>query len=286
MILITEPSDVIYDAISKPIRLIITDSEDIAAKVAAVHTLGVAAFYGGASLDELQEIMTFFVEIIESDGEVVGAGDSGEVVTAALEEWGFLATQFEDLEDTTDESMEAFVEQLESSEASVQIAAGENIALLYEMSYTELEEDEDPAMAAGNSDSDESDDGTTTKMVKRYTVYRREDQLKHTLEELATASSRRITKKDRKSLHTNFADILNSVENPTKGPRYSNAIDAQTGKVYGSRMTVGLGVNSRGPTALKITKWRDLHRLNALRRILQGGFLIHYHGNDAVRETI
>ncbi|KAK5149279.1 hypothetical protein LTR16_012713, partial [Cryomyces antarcticus] len=60
------------------------------------------------------------------------------------------------MEDSTEPAMDAFVEQLESSDPSVQIAAGENIALLYEKSHTELEDDEDAPPNDSDSDSDAS----------------------------------------------------------------------------------------------------------------------------------
>jgi Interferon-related developmental regulator (IFRD) len=225
--------------------------------------------------------MDYLLEIIESDGNSVGSGDDGAVVTAALEEWGFLATQLEDMEDTTEEAMEAFVEQLDSSEPSVQIAAGENIALLYEKSYTEAEEDEEVESEDDEDPEDEtSRDGP--KMIKRYEPYRRLDKLRHTLSDLASISSRRLSKKDRKSLHTNFSDILNSVENPTRGPRYQNAVNQETGKRYGSRMTIRIHRSG----VMKIDKWWKLHRLQALRRILAGGFVTHYEKNEVVFESL
>jgi len=279
LLLITVPSDTVYDSISGPIKLVITDSPYEAAKTAAIHALGVATFYGGASLDETQNVMTYLLDIVESDGQSIDAGDDPVAVTAALEEWGFLATQLEDMEDTSEDPMEAFVDQLDSSDVGVQVASGENIALLYEKSFTELEDDEEPNEA--DVDGDEEDPSAAT-MVKRYTVYRRQDQLVHKLEELASASSKRMSKKDRKSLHTNFADIINSVEHPSRGPRYSNALNEETGRAYGSRMTVGVG----GKSQLKIRTWEQMHRLKALRRILQGGFLVHYADNEVVFDTL
>ncbi|KAI9753492.1 MAG: hypothetical protein M4579_005124 [Chaenotheca gracillima] len=217
---ITEPSDSIYELIYRQLQRTISDSESNHVKAAAIHALGTSAFYGGASDDEIQSVMDQYIEIIESDGNSVGAGDDGEVVTAALEDWGFLATQLEDIEEASEAAMEAFVEQLESSEPSVQIAAGENIALVFEKSFTEREDDEEVESSEEDSDDPEaSAPADAPKMVKRYDPYRRVDQLKHQLSELASVSSRRLSKKDRKTLHTNFADILNSVENPTRGPR-------------------------------------------------------------------
>ena len=248
-------------------------------KAVTFHTLSAAAIYGGASDTEIEEIMDDLLEVVESDGDSAGAADSGEVVAAACEAWGFLATSVDDLEDKTEAAMEAFVEQLESSDVAVQVAAGENIALLYEKSYTEREEEDGPASA---SDEDEEGFATDKSHVKRYDVYRQKHQLEQRLAQLATESSRRITKKDRKTLHTNFADILNTIEHPTRGPRYQKAIDQETGQRYGSRLTVR--IHKTG--IMKIDKWWKLHRLQALRRILGGGFVVHYEDNEVVFDSL
>ncbi|KAH0542046.1 hypothetical protein FGG08_003511 [Glutinoglossum americanum] len=278
---ITAPSETIYDLIDGPLKRTINDSESSVAKNTAIHALGCATFYGGASLEETQEVMDFLLEIVESDGNSVNSGDDSVVVTAALEEWGFLATLLEDMEDTTEAAMEAFVEQLDSSEPSVQIASGENIALLYEKSYTEAEDDDEIESEDDEDPEDESSrDGP--KMIKRYEPYRRIDKLRHTLSDLASISSRRLSKKDRKCLHTNFSDILNSVENPTRGPRYQNAVNQETGKRYGSRLTIR--IHRTG--VMKIDKWWKLHRLQALRRILAGGFVTHYEKNEVIFDSL
>jgi hypothetical protein len=223
--------------------------------------------------------MTLFLEIIESDGASVEAHDEGNVVIAALEQWGLLATDIEDMEEETETAVEAFVEQLESADASVQIAAGENIALLYEKSYTPQEEDEE---ISEEEDADNADK-TGDRMVKRYQVYRRQDQLLHTLEELAKVSTRRISKKDRKTLHSSFADIYNSVEKPTRGPGYSTALDEDTGREYGGgRMKVRVNKH----VEVKIDKWWKLLRLNSLRKTLQGGLIYHYEHNDVVSSAL
>lgn len=268
-----------YDAIFQALKRTYTDSEYHSVKAVAIHTLSAAAIYGGASDSEIEEVMDDLLEVIESDGDAAGAADSGEVVAAACEAWGFLATSIDDLEDKTETAMDAFIEQLESSNVAVQVAAGENIALLYEKSYTEREDEDGPASA---SDEDEDGFAVDTGYVKRYEVYRQKHQLEQILAQLATESSKRITKKDRKTLHTNFADILNTIEHPTRGPRYQNAIDQETGLRYGSRLTVR--IHKTG--IMKIDKWWKLHRLQALRRILGGGFVVHYEDNEVVFDSL
>jgi hypothetical protein len=256
-----------------------SESQEI--KINAIYTLGIAAFFAGAGDDEILDVMTTLLEIIESDGASVGAQDNGEVVIAALEQWGLLATEIEDLQEETEAAMEAFVEQLESADSGVQIAAGENIALLYEKSYTMREADDDVPDAEDSDDPEATKNGDT--MVKRYEVYRRRDQLMHALDDLANVSTRRISKKDRKTLHSSFADIRNTVERPTRGPGYSTAIDQETGKAYGAgRMKVRINRN----VEIRIDKWWKLQRLNALRRTLQGGFAHHYEQNELVSSAL
>lgn len=226
----------------------------------------------------MEELTDDFLEIIESDGSSIEAADDGDVVTAACEAWGFLATSIDDMSEKTETAMDAFVEQLESSDVSVQIAAGENIALLFEKSYTEREAGDDPV-------SDEEDEEGFPKdaaYVKRYEVYRQKNQLEHTLSELATESSKRVAKKSRKALHTNFADILNTVEHPSRGPRYQNAIDQETGHRYGSRMTVKLDKD----TKMMIDRWWKLHTLQALKRVLGGGLNVHYGQNQVIYDSL
>nr|POE56380.1 uncharacterized protein c20f10.03 [Quercus suber] len=278
LVLVTEPDENVYDSVSGSIKNAISDATSPQAKTAAIHALSVATFFGGASDEEIEDTMDLFLDIAATDGEVIGEVNDAELVTAALEEWGFLATKIDDLEASTEAAMDTFVDQLESSDVDVQITAGENIALLFEKSYTEAESDDEVHSDDENVEKG-GPDGST--MVKRYTVYRQINKLTQLLEGLAKASSKRLSKKDRKSLHQAFADILTTVEKPTRGPRYSTALDDE-GREYGSRLKVAV----HGGGKMTIDAWWKLHRLNALKRLLRGGFLEHYENNDVVFDTL
>jgi hypothetical protein len=279
--IVTLDSGDVYDDVSIELKRAI-QSESVEVQVNAIHCLGLATFFGGAGEDEIKDNMTLFLEIVESDGASVDAQDNGDIVTAALENWGLLATDIDDLEEETEAAIEAFVDQLESSDANVQIAAGENIALLYEKSYTEQEEDEEVEQQPEDKDDPEYTKGGE-RLVKRYQVYRNQPKLLHTLDELAKVSSRRISKKDRKTLHSGFTEIRNSVEKPSRGPGYSTAIDQESGRAYGAgRMKVRINRNLE----VRIDKWWKLLRLNALRRTLQGGFAYHYEENQTVSSAL
>ncbi|OBT85308.1 hypothetical protein VE02_07813 [Pseudogymnoascus sp. 03VT05] len=276
--LITSPSDTAYATVFPAIKRTYTSSESIAAKTTAISSLGSILMYGGAADEATEELLDEILEIIESDGTSIDAADEASVVVAALESWGFLATSLDDMEDRTEDAIEAFVEQLESTDAAVQIAAGENIALLFEKSYTDREEDDGPPEEI----EDEEGFPLDTSLVKRYNVYRQTNQLQHTLRQLAAVSSKSISRKDRKHLHASFGDILCTVEHPQRGPRYQKAIDQETGKRYGSRMKVKV----HGGGSMTIDRWWKLMRLHELRRMLGGGFVVHYEHNEVVFDSL
>ncbi|KAG9230873.1 interferon-related developmental regulator-domain-containing protein [Amylocarpus encephaloides] len=275
--LITIPSETAYDGLFQALKTAYTSSEFSSVKASAIHALGVAAMYGGAGDTGLEEIMDDLLEIIESDGTSIEAEDSAEVVIAACQEWGFLATSLEDIEARTESAMDAFVEQLESSDTSVQVAAGENIALLYEKSWTDREEADGPPCKDRNENAVAA---IEAKYVKRYEVYRHKNQLEHTLTQLANESSRRVSKKDRKTLHSSFSDILNTVNHPALGPRFSMAMD-EDGFILGSRMKLHTFAGVK-----MIDRWWKLLVLQALKRVLGPGFLNHYRNNEVVYESL
>jgi hypothetical protein len=277
---ITCPSDDIYDAILGTIKGLYTDSEIANVKAEAIRTLSVVAVYGGASDTEIETLMDNFLEIVESDGVSIGAEDNGRVVAAACQEWAFLATSLDDIEDRTEVAMDVFVDQLDSVDPSVQTAAGESIALLYEKSYTPREYDDEPAPKDGMVDDEGYELDTT--LVSRYEVYRQKYQLESKLSSLSAESSKRLSKNQRKALHVSFSDILNTVQYPTRGPKYQTAINPETNKRYGSRLAVQIP----GSGKLLIDKWWKLHKLRTLRRALGGGWMEHHRTNEVVSESL
>ncbi|KKZ62099.1 hypothetical protein EMCG_03393 [[Emmonsia] crescens] len=291
--------ETIYDQMASVLRRTITDSPSLPIKAAAIHSLGACTFFGGAGEDEILEQMNFLLEIVSSDGHYANAGDNADVVTAALEEWGFLATEVEDLEHESEDAIEAFAEQLESSESSVQIAAGENIALLYEKSYTPLEDgetieegeeeeeenefSEEEGSSFLSDDEDHNSHNHGPRLIKRYNAYHNTPRIINQVDALAHVSGRHINKKSKRSLHSNFASILNTISNPRRGPQYSKAIDNETYRQYGSRKTVKIHQDG----FMKLDRWWKWLRLAALRRLLRWGFVTHYfEGSRGVLECL
>lgn len=288
----------IYENVEPILKRAIQDSTSVAVKAAAIHCLGACAIHGGAGEESIMEHLTFLLDVVASDGQSIGADDDAPTVTAALQEWGLLATEIDDLESESEEAVQIFMDQLDSSDLSVQIAAGENIALLYEKSYTPQEgasdiddEDQDHPDDGDNADEDASflsnhpHDYDGPRLIKRYNAYHNTPELERQLQALATVHSKRISKRDKKSLHSNFASILTTVGNPRLGPMYSTALNQETNRHYGSKLKVKVGGSGGG--VMTIDRWWKLIRLNSLRRILQGGFSEQYYqGNRNVLDSL
>lgn len=279
---ITVSDNTVFENVEPVLSRTIRDSTSYIIKEAAIHCLGACSIFGGAGEDGIMDQMTFFLDIVASDGQSIDAADEAEPVAAALQEWGFLATTIEDLESESEEAIQIFIDQLGSGDANVQVAAGENIALLYEKSYTAQEDDEDEP-DDDDGESGEEDTGGGPRLLKRYNAYHNTPELERQLQSLASIHHKRISKRDKKNLHSNFSSILTTVENPRRGPMYNTAIDQETNRAYGSRLTVKVGREG----VMNIDRWWKWIRLNSLRRILEGGFAVHYYqGNRAVLDNL
>lgn len=264
----------LYDTMSALVKRTISDSQDNTTKAAAIHCLGMCLSFGGAGDGEIAEVCTFLLEVVQSDGSFVSADDSPEVVTAALQMYSYLISQLDDVEAESEDAVEAFMEQLDSGDAEVQIAAGEAIALLFEKSYTPREEDEEESddEEEDEEDSDEPSAGDKT-LVKRYNAYHNPAEVLDKVSGLANLSSKGLNRNDRRKLHQSFASIVITVENPRAGLQTNSS----------SRMVVR--IHREGE--IKVDKWWKLMRLNALRRLLAGGFINHYfEGNKQVLNAL
>lgn len=288
--IITSPSDEIYEAAVGTVKRAIIDSSDLKVKILAIQTLAILCFHGDLAEDALGESLAFFLEIVSTDGEYIDALDEAGPVGAALEAWGFLATLVDEEEHlNAEEVLETFVDQLDSNSISVLIAAGEYIALLYEKAYKPVSEDD--IVEERNADvlviGNEID--KTKEYYKRlYTLYPRQNVLETKLRNLQTHSSRSVSRADRKSLHTSFADILQSVQNPTLGPRFATSLNPETGAERGNRLKLKSPGKSQGNSTAMATidKWWMLHRHRALKEVLGSGFMVHYEVNVALFEAL
>jgi Interferon-related developmental regulator (IFRD) len=278
--IISFQDDTNYDGLSAQLKRTICDTQSLPTKAAAIHCLGTCIAFCGAGDEEIMEVLNFLLEIVSSDGSFVDATDDADTVIAALQQYGFLSTYIEDLEAESEDAVATFVDQLDSSNVEVQITAGENIALLYEKSYTPMEEDDtvsdlEDTEANSSSSGGDNDSGHSSgpKLIKRYNAYHNTYQVAEKTQSLASLSTRKLNKHEKKRLHQSFASVHITIENPRRGLQTNSA----------SRMTVR--IHREGE--MRVDRWWKLMRLQALRRLLQGGFVNHYfEGNKQVLDTL
>ncbi|KAK5663071.1 hypothetical protein OQA88_6487 [Cercophora sp. LCS_1] len=269
--LLTCPSERYSGVLVSTLRTLCQDAEEENVKAQAVYALMIAATIGGGSDASGEELLDFLLEIIESDGESVEAGDSGVVVTAALRAWGFVASFLDDMASRSEQVMDAFIEQLDSTDPEVQSSAGTNIAFLSEVAR-----------------EDEEQTGENSRM--QHNMYR----IMTRMGEIVRDSSKSISKKDRKQLRFNFNSIVTSLERGV-GPGYSTAGRGYNPHVGGNNKAriqedfqeFGYQETLRVHNQVMLIDTWLLHvRVEALKMLLGGGLATHYLENPVVKDML
>ena len=275
-----------YHDISKSLKRTISDSTSPAVKASAIGTLSSFVFYADISNDEIEDFLTYMMEIIASDGDSINAWNEADPVCAALQEYGFLLTRLDDFEEDSQEAVESILDQLSSSHPEILTTAAHTIALLYEMMYRAPTESE--MMRSGS-------------MIKQYDAYRRTDEIEAKLEDIIKWTSRYVpAKRLRSSVRKTMTDVLVSIRNPGFGPGYQTFEGQRSGRThrqdewttsrsmgtYGGAeyIVVDHGRNDR--SIIQLDSWRKLIRYQHLTRVLKGGFPQHYRHNQMIFETL
>ncbi|KUI59609.1 hypothetical protein VP1G_06868 [Cytospora mali] len=269
---LTNPTETVLDQHITSLKSACEEDDSEEVKTAAIHALTVTAMYGDGSTEAAEDMMQYMVEIIESDGHTIGAPDSAPVVVAALQSWGFMAAHLEDLSDQSEQAMEAFVEQLDSSDAYVQTSAGDNIALLFENAH-------------------DMEEATGEKVNFKYDPKRLAQQMRE-----ISKGSKSMSKRDRRHLKSDFNSIATGLERG-KGPGYSTAgwatsnphtggamVESSHGgdvNEFGYRQTIFVGKEK-----LTIDSWALSAKVDFVRIVLAGGFPLHLTKNETVREML
>lgn len=252
---LTNPTDSILSKYEKDLKeLAEDDNAEEEVKIAAIHTLAVVAMYGDGGVEAAEDMLLYMIEIVESDGQTVGALDVGGVVVAALQSWGFIAAHLDDLADQSEQALEAFVEQLDSTDVYVQTAAGDNIALLFETAVKTEEE-------------------TGEKANLQYDAKRLAQQMRD-----ASRGNKGMSKKDRRHLKSDFRSIATGLERG-KGPGYSTAMDEDFKQEFGYRQTIYVGKEK-----VTVDTWALSAQIEFLKIVLAGGFSTHLARNEVVQE--
>ena len=258
VLVLTCPGDAgaILESASGALRTAVRDFDGPAAKAAALLTLSVFALVYNDE-EQTRELLDFCQEIVENDGNTVNAADDPVVVCAALDVIATCCGITAALEDVQ-LVLPGCVDQLDSIDPSVRQAAGEAIALCFEV--TAIDVSDEQTLEAYQSDP----------------PYEDTHRLLQLLEALATSSSKKQSKTSRREQHATFRAVQATVSDPSIG---SSHAPAETVRFGGSG-----GTSSR--CVLYATSWQQLNRLQLLRRILSGGLQPHLRRNAVVRELL
>jgi hypothetical protein len=265
--ILTSPTDAIFEEALPTLKAVCQDAEEEDIKVEAIYALCVAVTSGGGSSTAAEELLDFFLEIVESDGQSIDARDSGPVVSAALQAWAYVASHMEDLTVQSEPAIEAFMDQLDSTDPDVQTSAGSNIALLFEAARDYEEE-------------------TGESFHMQYNQHR----IMTRMAEIVRDSSKTVSKKGRRHLRSNFSSIVTSLERG-KGPGYSTAGRLGSNPhVGGSKVENEADLQEFGyrekirihNQQVLIDTWSLHVRAELLKILLGGGFPIHFLENPIV----
>uniref|UniRef100_A0A804LM57 Interferon-related developmental regulator N-terminal domain-containing protein n=2 Tax=Zea mays TaxID=4577 RepID=A0A804LM57_MAIZE len=234
--------------------------------ISALDCLAVVTFVGATDLAETQLSLKAIWDVIHpKSGSNVGVVRKPKppLLAAAVSAWAFLLTTIGSSRRNTDswkEPITFLCSLLEAEDRAVRIAAGEALALCFELRMFDV------------SSSDEADVDSYTGEAggSKHQLFLNMQALKAKLSGLVyslsmEAGGRGADKKnlnDQRDLFQRISDFIKSGECPEESLRIS-------------------GKNG----ILRVTSWRESIQLNYMRRFLGRGFLKHSQDNDLLHEV-
>ncbi|KAG6003807.1 hypothetical protein E4U21_001661 [Claviceps maximensis] len=260
-----------FESSERALKQILVDDDDDECKVYAIYALCMAVLYAGGLEEAALEVMQFLVDIVQSDGESVESHDNASVVSAAIVGWSFVASHVDDFSDFADTAMDAFVDQLDSSDPEIQGNVGQAIALIFESSRNHERETGEPFQLPYDPQ----------RLIGR-------------INELAKLSSKSVARKQRRDLRESLVSVVTSLERGV-GPYYSTALylpekdshvppsqRTEDGQAeYGYRCRLRLGNHSS-----RINTWSLFSRVNMMKIIFRSGLQHHIFINPVVTECL
>ncbi|KAF7723135.1 Interferon- developmental regulator 2 [Apophysomyces ossiformis] len=250
----------LYQVILPTLKATLSNSTDITIKSNCIQTMALITFIAASDIDT-QLVRNYLYDIIETEGEGLdteglSTQDIDQLLSAALRAYGLLyissfsegILQSDVIWEEIEKVMPLHEMLLESSDKDVRVAAGENIAVMFEIMR----------ICVDLEDEDEEFD----EEAEQYPEYDNMDGLLYTLKQLSVESGRRQTKSDRAEQKSVFRDVTKSVEEGIK--------PVEELKISGKVITF------RG--------WSKILVLNAFRRSIGQGLQQHFKTNDLLRQ--
>lgn len=238
-------------------------SKSDASKISALlECLTIITFIGGDDPEETEKSMQAMWQVLHPKlgSNVVAVKPSPAVITSAVSAWSFLLTTMNGWTlnpKTWQESITYLSSLLDKDDRSIRIAAGEGLALIFEMGNLE----KFSVSATGPSDSSNPDG----KNAREFTHIQglRAKILNQVRSLSVEAGGKGSAKKDLNSQRNTFRDVLEFLEDGFS-PETSMKI---------------------GGESLSTTSWSELIQLNFLKHFLGGGFVKQMQDNEVLHDV-
>lgn len=244
--------EILEEAVS-PISEALKSRSDSSKVASLLDCLAVITFVGGNEPEETDKCMQIMWQVVHPKlgPNVVATKPSPPVITAMVSAWSFLLTTMDGW--TLDPkswqgSISYFSTLLEKDDRSVRIAAGEALALIFEI---------------GNLEKFSIQDGNINSRDVTHIQGLRAKILNQVKTLSAEAGGKGLTKKDLNNQRNTFRDILEFLEDG-----------------YSPETSLKIGGDS-----LTTTTWCQLIQLNFLKRFLRGGFIKHMQENEFLHDV-
>lgn len=239
-------------------------SKSDASKISALlECLTIITFIGGDDPEETEKSMQAMWQVVHPKlgSNVVAVKPSPAVITSAVSAWSFLLTTLDGWTlnpKTWQESISYLSSLLDKDDRSIRIAAGEGLALIFEIGNLE----KFSVAATGPSDSSNHDGNNARAREFTHIQGLRAKILNQVRSLSVEAGGKGSAKKDLNSQRNTFRDILEFLEDGFS-PETSMKI---------------------GGESLSTTSWSQLIQLNFLKHFLGGGFVKQMQDNEVLHD--
>ncbi|XP_044474467.1 interferon-related developmental regulator 1-like [Mangifera indica] len=247
----------ILDESVTPISQALKAGSESLKTVALLECLAIITFVGGNDLEETERSMEIMWQLVHPKlgSNVVSVKPSATVITAMVSAWSFLLATLDDRKldpKHWQQSISYFSSLLDKNDRSVRIAAGEALALIFEIGSLEK------FSAEANGSNGGSQEGYTHVQGLKGKILNQVRNLS------IEAGGKGSAKKDLNNQRNLFKDILEFLEDG-----------------YCPETSMKIGGES-----LKTSTWSQMIQLNFLKHFLGGGFIKHMQENEFLHDVL
>ncbi|XP_050363479.1 uncharacterized protein LOC126782303 [Argentina anserina] len=231
--------------------------------IALLECLAIITFVGGNDPDQTEKSMQVMWQVVHPKlkSNVIAVKPSSAIITTMVFAWSFLLTTVDGWKLNAkdwQESISYLSSLLDKDDRSVRIAAGEALALIFEMGSLEKF-----SVGLKNSDDGSTEDGNKPREYVH--IQGLKAKIINQARDLsAEAGGRSSAKKDLTNQRNMFRDILEYFEDG-----------------YSPEISIKIGSDS-----LQTSTWSQLIQLNFLRHFLGGGFIKHMQENELLQDVL